>query len=177
MMTCVLGLSGAVRCRLAGSGSPGRAMRVCGERFRGLSDLPAYKRIRSPWPRRRKLQRDRVLLTAVTTTRADIYSPPKTVSCQPLWASPVMSGMTGLMLVYSSTKYVDLSLPLCRIRRLCSRRGHLADDRDVVVDPYAAPGSHGGALAAEHVCFPRRGCQSVESVVGQLEGFVFDVER
>ena len=42
---------------------------------------------------------------------AECQCPVKMRSCQPLWASPVMSDITCLTLVYSSNEYVDMSLP------------------------------------------------------------------
>ena len=55
---------------------------------------------------------------------------------------------------------------------------HLADDRDVVVDPHAA-GSDlaGGAQGAVDVAGPGRGGQPVRGVVGQRDGLVVGVER
>ena len=54
---------------------------------------------------------DRDLTRLATNPFLDMYYPPKMVSCQPLWALPVMSDMTCLMLVYSSNEDVDMSLP------------------------------------------------------------------
>ena len=163
MMKCVIGLSWALGYHLAGSvrsKSPAALCGGVGQRFRGLSDSPAHKRIRSRCPRQRTLQRDRVLIAVGYHDSSDIYSPPKTPACQPLWALPVMSDMTCF----------DVGALVERIRRhvfagsggFVAAVGHLADDRDVVIDPYAARlDLTGGALSAEHVRRPRRGCQSV----------------
>src|SRR6476660_1335771 len=78
---------------------------------------------------------DRDLARLATNPFLDMYYPPKMVSCQPLWALPVMSDMTCLdvgVLIERGRRHV-----LAGSGGFVAAVGHPADDRDVVVDPYA----------------------------------------
>ena len=68
--------------------------------------------------------------------RRRAHRSPKMVRCQSLRATAVLSYMTCLTWVYSSNEYGRHVL--AEAGRLVAAVRHLADDRDVVVDPHAA---------------------------------------
>ena len=100
----------------------------------------------------------------------------RSCGASPCGPRPVRSYITCLTCVYSS-KRVRAHV-LAEADGLVAAVRHLADDRDVVVDPDAAgPDLAGGPQRAEDVAGPGRGRQAVRRVVGQRDALVVGVER